>query len=349
MARALSMRRRGDQARPPRPAAPCTLKSLAAQLLELAAELRRSSEVDSALRAVTEVAARVTRSYQASLRLLDESGRRLLLSARSGPPLHRRGFGRFVVGEGFIGWVALHREAAMTNRVERDGRFVIRRGQSWMPSGILATPLLARRACIGVLSASRREGAPYRPLELQLLSLVAEISVPRLENARLKRLSESDALTLLHNRRHLDERLPLLIEESRREGHTLSAVMVDLDLFKRVNDTYGHRVGDEVLVEAADRLRQSCRLTDLPARWGGEEFVVVLPDTRRTEARAMAERLRELLAAEPVPTAEGPVSITASLGVAQLGAGEGQTGLLERADEALYRAKRAGRNRVRCA
>ena len=136
--------------------------------------------------------------------------------------------------------------------------------------------------------------------------------------------------------------------KARREGRALSAVMVDLDRFKRVNDAFGHRVGDEVLVEAADRLRQSCRLSDLPARWGGEEFLILLPDTRRSEARAMAERVRALFAEEAFPTSSGLIPVTASLGVAQLAAGEGQVGLLQRADEALYRSKRSGRNRVRC-
>lgn len=342
-------RRRGDRARPADRPEPRTLRALAPRLLEMAAGLRHSADVEAALRATTEVAARVTRSYQATLRLLDESGRRLLLSARAGPPLHRPGAGRFVVGEGFIGWVAVHRQPALSNRVERDPRFVIRQGQSWMPSGILAAPLLTRSDCIGVLSAARRDGRPYLPIDLQLLALVAELAVPHLEIARLKRLSESDPLTLLHNRRYLNERLPVLVEEAHRNDSPLSAVMVDLDHFKRVNDTYGHRVGDEVLVQAADRLRNSCRLSDVAGRSGGEEFVIVLPGTRRSEARAMAERIRGLFSEEPFASSAGPIRVTASLGVAELAAGESHAALLQRADEALYRAKGAGRNRVRCA
>jgi diguanylate cyclase (GGDEF)-like protein len=177
---------------------------------------------------------------------------------------------------------------------------------------------------------------------------VAELSAPYLEIARLRHLSESDPLTLLHNRRCLLERLPALVADCRQRGAPLSAVMADLDHFKQVNDSYGHPVGDEVLVEAADRLRQSCRLSDLPARWGGEEFLVLLPDTRRGEARAMAERIRELIGRQPFVTSAGPLRVTASVGAAELDADEGPSSLLQRADEALYRAKDSGRNRVRC-
>jgi diguanylate cyclase (GGDEF)-like protein len=322
---------------------------LTAQLLRLAEELRRSRHIEATLHAVTRVSVVLTRSLQGTLRLLDESGKRLLASARTGPSVHRRGAAPFRLGEGFIGWVAVHHRPALTNRVGRDPRFVVRRGQVWTPSGLLAVPLLVRQECIGVLSASRRDGSAYRRTDLEVLRLIAELSVPYLEIARLKRLNESDPLTLLHNRRHLEERLPLQIEKAQRDGTALAVAALDLDHFKKVNDSHGHPVGDQVLIELAERLRQACRSTDVLARVGGEEFLILLPETNLRQARGVAERIRRQIAETPFLTAAGPVSITASLGVARRMKGEGGASLQARADRALYRAKRAGRNRVEAA
>jgi diguanylate cyclase (GGDEF)-like protein len=318
-------------------------------LLSLAAELRGASDLDASLQAVTSCAVELTRSHQGTLRLLDESGKRLLLSARTGPPMHGRGAGRFMLGEGFIGWVVVHRTAAYTNRVERDPRFVVREGQSWMPAGLMAVPLRTVGQCIGVLSCTRKEeGVPYTAAELRVLELVAELSAPYLEIARLQHLSETDPLTLLHNRRHLDEQLPQVIASARRLRKRLALAMIDLDRFKRVNDHHGHDVGDEVLVETAERVRTSCRASDVVARWGGEELVVLFPETTLGQAAAIAERIRDAIASLPFATAAGPVQISASLGVARLSADDDPQGLSlqRRADQALYAAKHRGRNRV---
>jgi len=327
-------------------ASPRGLATFTGKLLELTAALREGGSVDSSLQRVTTSAVELTGSYQGTLRLLDDSGRRLLLSARAGPPMHHRGSGRFLLGEGFMGWVVLHQHSARTNDPRRDPRFLVRQGQSWMPTALLAAPLLTPTRCIGVLSTARRERPGYRAVDLELLELIAGLSTPYLEIARLQRLNESDPLTLIHNRRYLDERLPLAIEEARRSGAPLSAAIVDLDHFKRVNDTHGHPVGDEVLVEVAERLRQSCRRSDLLARWGGEEFVVLFPGTSLREACVVAERIRLSIATPAFETSAGAVPLTTSLGVAELTAGEDGPALLARADQAVYVAKRAGRDRV---
>jgi diguanylate cyclase (GGDEF)-like protein len=319
-------------------------------LLAMAAELRGARGIDASLQAVTRCAVLLTRSFQGTLRLLDESGKRLLLSARTGPPMHGRGAGRFMLGEGFIGWVVVHQTSALTNRVDRDPRFVVREGQSWMPAALMAVPLRTLGQCIGVLSVTRRDEprVPFADADLRVLELVAELSAPYLEIARLQRLAETDPLTLLHNRRYLDERLPQLIAEARQARTRLSLAMIDLDHFKRVNDQHGHDVGDEVLVEAAERVRASCRASDVVARWGGEELVVLFPEATLAQAVPIAERIRETLASTPFSTSAGKLHVTASLGVARLTADDDELGasLQRRADQALYRAKRRGRNRV---
>ncbi|HOX44925.1 MAG TPA: sensor domain-containing diguanylate cyclase [Myxococcota bacterium] len=342
-------RRRGDPATDAPPAVRRGLDQVAQACLALGESLRKSRALESTLAAVTDTAVALTRSFQATLRLLDDSGKRLLTSARSGPSVHRRGNTPFRLGEGFIGWVAVHQKPAMINRVGRDPRFVHRPGQLWTPTALLAAPLLTPRGCIGVLSVARRGGAPFTNRDLALLRLVVQVSEPYLEIARLQRINESDPLTLLHNRRHLQERLPEEIGRAARRRRPLAAALLDLDRFKRVNDGHGHEVGDEVLVEFAERLRASSRATDVLARWGGEEFVVLLPRTTLAQASMVAERMRRAVADQPFQTSAGKLWVTLSAGVVAWRRGEGDASLLRRADQAMYAAKEAGRNRVETA
>lgn len=167
----------------------------------------------------------------------------------------------------------------------------------------------------------------------------------------LARLARSDPLTGLANRRHFMDALDREIERSARYGRPLSLVLLDLDHFKKVNDTHGHAAGDDVLRQASRALQGVCRDVDLAARLGGEELALLLPETDGRGARVVAERVREQVAAAPHTSPDGATfRVTASLGVATLGPGAATgTALLQRADEALYRAKDGGRNRVRVA
>ena len=162
-------------------------------------------------------------------------------------------------------------------------------------------------------------------------------------------LAVTDALTGLANRRYLDSRLAALFAEPQLKGRALSVLMLDIDRFKRVNDTCGHDAGDEVLKEFADRVRCHTRGIDVVARLGGEEIVVVVPDTPLDGARAVAERIRERIEASAFMVHRGTraISVTVSIGVAaRLPEDTGPGDLLKRADIALYKAKEAGRNRV---
>jgi len=154
----------------------------------------------------------------------------------------------------------------------------------------------------------------------------------------------TDYLTRLSNRRRLEEQGAILIEAARRYGRPLSLVMIDVDYFKSINDALGHLAGDGVLMELARVLEGEVRAADVLARWGGEEFVVLAPETTEAEAAAFAERIRARVAEHGFAPAE---SVTLSIGLAELaGPEEDMASLYERADRALYRAKRAGRNRV---
>lgn len=158
-----------------------------------------------------------------------------------------------------------------------------------------------------------------------------------------------DQLTGLHNRRFMDSRLGVMFDESALRARSLAMLVLDVDRFKSVNDSWGHDAGDEVLREFADRVRACTRGIDLVARMGGEEIVVVLPDTTLEAAYAVAERIREQVEAEPFAIHRNTrsISVTVSIGVASRRAGDASSAeVLKRADEALYRAKESGRNRV---
>jgi diguanylate cyclase (GGDEF)-like protein len=163
------------------------------------------------------------------------------------------------------------------------------------------------------------------------------------QGMRLESLLREDALTGLTNRRAVLTQLGGMVSGARRHGHPLTVAIVDLDHFKRVNDTHGHKTGDDVLVAAARAMRAHLRAEDQLGRLGGEEFLVLAPDTDAEAAGAMAEKLRAEVAAAPTP-----VAVTVSIGVATWD-GETPEDLLHRADEALFAAKQAGRDRVMAA
>jgi two-component system, cell cycle response regulator len=159
----------------------------------------------------------------------------------------------------------------------------------------------------------------------------------------------TDALTGLFNRRYMESHLATLIEQAKSRGKPLTALVLDIDYFKAINDSHGHDAGDDVLREFALRIRRSIRGIDLACRYGGEEFVIVMPETDMAVAAMVAERLRRRIAADPFAIQQGARSIpvTISIGIAGVrGREDSAAALLKRADQALYRAKRDGRNRV---
>ena len=159
----------------------------------------------------------------------------------------------------------------------------------------------------------------------------------------------TDALTGLHNRRYMETHLNALVEQAASHGKPIAVLVLDIDFFKAINDTHGHDAGDDVLREFALRIRKSIRNIDLACRYGGEEFVIVMPETDMGVATMVAERLRRAVAGESFPVQQGMklLNVTLSIGLATLSdAGGDAAAILKRADQALYRAKRAGRNRV---
>src|SRR4051794_7008396 len=222
----------------------------------------------------------------------------------------------------------------------------------------MALPMRARIAggsdidFVGVISIARRD-REFSPEEHDLFAYLAGQATLSIENVDLhetvQQQAVTDELTGLFNVRQFHSRLDGEIDRAERFATPLSLVMLDIDKFKSVNDNYGHQQGDRVLVEVARVLRRLSRDVDLPARYGGEEMAVVLPQTDLAGAEQQAERMRSAIESMQVPRLDGggPLPITASFGVASFPfEGSDKTALIAAADAALYRAKRGGRNRV---
>jgi diguanylate cyclase (GGDEF)-like protein len=166
---------------------------------------------------------------------------------------------------------------------------------------------------------------------------------------RLEHVAVHDRLTGLHNRIRLDEKLSQEIKRARRYGSRIALVLIDVDRFKEINDRYGHLAGDQVLMRLGALIRDSLRETDAGGRWGGEEFLLVLPETGAAEAVRLAERIRQAFARERFRFEDEDIGLSVSCGVAEHRQGDDAETLFARTDRALYRAKRQGRDRTQAA
>lgn len=246
--------------------------------------------------------------------------------------------------------------AEVRERWRREGIAVTTRSVVALPFALDAT-----QAGVFFLRRSVHE-PPLTPGDVEFADTVIKAAVSSIQrakliettmadNRRLEQLAATDPLTDVLNRRALSERLLGEMERVRRYETTVSILLIDLDFFKRVNDTHGHLVGDDVLTEVAELLQRAIRAVDVVARYGGEEFVIVLPETGSVGATSFAERIRELVEAQPFAESQGApgLRITTSIGVATFPSPGLTTveDLLAKADQALYRAKAEGRNLVR--
>jgi diguanylate cyclase (GGDEF)-like protein len=225
---------------------------------------------------------------------------------------------------------------------------------------LVVIPIVSRDLQVGtLLLRAARQGRGFSFREISFFEVIAEAASSALEkaqlletvqlaNARLEHLAVTDALTGLYNRRYFQERIDQEVERAVRYGLPLSCLMLDVDNFKQVNDTWGHLTGDAVLRGIAARMQGCIRRVDLIARYGGEEFVILLPQTGGSGAVTEAERMRAAIGEAPIDTLTGPVAVTASIGAAVFDPKRMRTtdDLVGTADDALHQAKQLGKNRV---
>lgn len=222
------------------------------------------------------------------------------------------------------------------------------------PVALLSVPVIFQGTVTGVIQLLRvNPRNPFTEQDTELLGLFSSQVATALENTRLydeiQQIAIRDPLTGVYNRRGLDEVAEREIDRARRYQRPLSLFLVDIDHFKRVNDTYGHPVGDEVLIKLAHRLEQNTRSVDILGRYGGEEFIILAVENDLAAAQSLAERMCHFIASKPFATSAGTIPLTVSVGVAQMCESTPDLpSMVQAADQALYLAKHYGRNQVQC-
>jgi diguanylate cyclase (GGDEF)-like protein len=322
---------------------------------EVGRSLTSTLEPGEVLAIILEKVGELLRPAAWALLLADETGGELAIEVAVGFDAQRvGGGGRVRPGEGIAGWVAQTGQAVLLDDVRADPRFSERVDPA-PASGArsyMAAPLRAMGRTLGVVALAGRAEEPFAADDLRTLSGLAAYAAIALSNARhferVRELSLLDDHTGLYNARHLHRTLEAEVQRAARFGRALSLVFFDLDHFKEVNDAHGHQAGSALLREVGRVLKRALRGMDIPVRYGGDEFVAVLPETGREPARGVAERIRLALRGETFLAERGLAArITASFGVATWPeAGPGAEDLLRAADRAMYRAKDEGRDRV---
>jgi diguanylate cyclase (GGDEF)-like protein len=324
-------------------------------LNEIGRALTSTLELSEVLRLVMGRAQALLRASRFSLLLLDEQTRDLRFEVASGPGAEKLAALRLPEGEGIAGWVVREGQAVLVHDVRDDPRFAARfdaiSGRS--TRSVIAVPLLSKGRTLGVIEVVSVEGERELTGEdLLTVRTLADHAAIAIDNAqayeRIRDLTIVDEHTGLFNSRHLHRVLEAEVVRSERYGRPFSLVFVDLDKFKEVNDRNGHQAGSAALREVGEVLRAGLRETDIPTRYGGDEYVILLPEADRAQAMMVAERLRAAVAGHEFLVERGlSVRLTASFGVATWPLdGRKADELLGRADAAMYLVKGASRNAV---
>lgn len=329
---------------------PEQLVRLPAVLFEIGKLVGSDMDPAALLARISELVCQLIDAKACSVMLLDAGRQKLLTKAAHGLRTERVHNLAFAMGEGIAGWVAERGEPALVDDCLEDPRFVHLPEAQTQIRAMLCVPLLARGERCGVVTATSDRTGAFDAHDLELVRFIATTIALDIENVRLHRIAVTDPLTGAYNREFLAQRLPGEVDAARERGVPLSLAMIDVDHFKAVNDSYGHGVGDGVLAEVARRLRSAIRGGDLLVRYGGEEFLVLLPRADAGRAWEVGERMRQRVAEKPFSLGEGLVLLLRiSAGVAQWRPGEDINETIARADAALYGAKAGGRNRVEVA
>lgn len=305
---------------------------------------------------VTSKTLQILNAEKASLMIVDEATGELILKGSQGIEKQKTPV-KIKIGKLIAGWVAQEGEALLVENVDEDPRVKSRpANKRYKSKSFISLPLKGDKKVLGVINVTDKlvDSDIFTEDDLRYLSLLAYHTVSQIENIRLweklSSLAVTDPLTGLFNHRYFQDQLNLEIMRSQRYGHSLSLIMLDIDFFKTSNDEHGHLTGDTVLRQVAWVLRENFRHVDILCRYGGDEFMAILPDTESEGAVFVAEKIRRTIENKEIFTDEknkgNILKVTVSGGVATYHENLSKADFISRVDKALYKAKNEGRNRI---
>ena len=321
---------------------------------DVAKALTSSLDLDSILQTIMDKMAEYFRPDTWSLLMVDETHEELYFAIAVGDKAEALKNVRLKVGEGIAGWVAKNGEARVVPDVRTDPFFASRVDEAtkWETRSVICVPLRSKLRVLGVIQLVNVDMALFGDPELFFLQALCDYAAIAIENARwvekIQELTITDDCTGLYNARHLYKTLETEVYRSARFGYEFSILFIDLDHFKTVNDTHGHLVGSKLLAEIGYLVKAQLRLIDFAFRYGGDEFVVLLPQTGKDQALVVAKRLRDALRASSFCRDEGlNLNVRASIGLATYPHDARDAhDIIRQADEMMYLVKNTTRDNI---
>lgn len=316
-------------------------------LINMSALINSTLDVQEIIKYAIEGSTRLLDAEAGSLLFLEEEVGELFFAEAVGEKGEKVKGIKLKTGQGVAGWVAEKGEPVIVHDASLDPRFFdgVDKISNFVTRNIVCVPLRTKDRILGSIEVINKNSGSFDSDDMLILTALANQVAVAIENARLYEESIVDGLTGLYQRKYFELRLEEELKRSQKYKHPLNLVMIDIDYFKRVNDEHGHLMGDAVLKEVASVFKKSIRLEDVVARYGGEEFVLIMPHTSVENMRKTGERLR----AEIEEMEISGIRITISVGIGHFDGKEmdfNHRDLINRADRALYLAKKRGRNRV---
>jgi len=318
------------------------------QILEFNERISTLHHHDELVKYIVEKTSQILNAGKCSLMLFDDSSRELHIESAKGISDEIIATTKVKLGEHIAGHAAQSDEPLLVKNIDYDKRFKRHGKQSYISRSFMSASIKRDHKLIGVLNVTDKNTGPqatFSDLDLKIITTIVRQAAVAMENARLYQeleyLSAVDPLTDLYNYRSFVKSLGHEISRLKRYAGTVSLLMIDVDNFKKINDTYGHLEGDNLLRKISSIFRENLRDLDTICRYGGDEFAVILPETGAEQARIVAEKLREKVEACPFKE-----KLSLSIGIAQYRPDSNHYDLTLRADQALYKAKKEGKNKI---
>jgi diguanylate cyclase (GGDEF)-like protein len=321
---------------------------------DVAKALTSSLDLDSILQTIMEKMAEYFRPDTWSLLMVDQEHNELYFAIAVGDAAEALKDVRLKVGEGIAGWVAKNGEQLIVPDVYTDARFAKRIDEvtQWETRSIICIPLNSKHRVLGVIQLVNVDMKGFGDQEIFFLQALCDYAAIAIENSRsvekIQELTITDDCTGLYNARHLYKTLETEVYRSSRFGYEFSVLFIDLDHFKQVNDTHGHLIGSKLLAEIGYLIKAQLRLIDYAFRYGGDEFVVLLPQTGKDQALTVAKRLRDALRVSMFCKEEGlNLNVRASIGLATYPHdAKSPHDVIRQADEMMYLVKNTTRDNI---